>query len=156
MTWLVAEAVVSDAKDVREDVAESDFGCKLALAESAFTFPAALDNAVDTEAGIIQRLAPTLEHNEWANEVATRTSEPEQDMAIQPATCPDHWGIIHKQPVSQYGHGVLPVERSGQSAAQEGSSDLMGSAKPLILAVLGTAGYVDQLSAATKFTKIDI
>lgn len=140
-TW-VDGADVSDAKEVRVVlVAESDIGCKLLLADSARTaFPAALDNAVETEAGIIQRLAPTFEHREYAKEVAATTSEPEQDRAMHPATCPAHWGIIHKQPVSQYGHGVLPVERSGQLAAHEGSSDLIGSAKPLMEAVLGTAG----------------
>lgn len=52
--------------------------------------PAAFDKAVETEAGIMKRLAPTLLHKECAKEVAMTTSEPEQARAKHPPTSPAH------------------------------------------------------------------
>lgn len=108
---------------------------------------------MERDAGINHMLAPTDEHTDKQAEVALATSVPLQLSTIHEATWPDHWGITHKQPVSQYGQGVLLVEMSAQSAAHSGKARLTISAKPLMDAVWGTEGYVAQLDAETRVTR---
>lgn len=65
--------------------------------------------------------APADVHKEYAKEVAVAKSEPEHSEAQHSATVPAHWGMTHKQPVSQYGQGVLEVERVTHDLAHVGS-----------------------------------
>lgn len=83
--------------------------------------PAALESMVEMDAGIIHVLAPTTEHNEVAKNVALATSSPLQFWAMHWPTNPDHCGITQKQPVSQYGHGVLLVENFKQDFIHSGA-----------------------------------
>lgn len=135
-----------DDEPVVVDWADSELPVSLALPVSETTLPAALPGAVthdlavfpsivvtslaspaavesieEIEAGIIQVLAPTTEHNEVAKNLALATSSPLHFWATHWPTKPAHCGITQKHPVSQYGQGVLLVLNLTHSFAQSGN-----------------------------------
>lgn len=84
---------------------------------------------------------PTEEQTAEAKLVKLSTSDPSQAPATHSPTALPKAEITQRHPVSQYGHGVEPVDSPKQFLAHSGDPEaIIGSAKPLTEAVCGTDG----------------